>query len=408
MGWGDIGDIGRAVSGVAGILDIFGGDEPQGPNPNVATFNWMQQRINGAEQVRQLGWQAWMAGQQANSANAHAALAYRQQGDLLDAADLSDDMAAHASNQAGQTRAQAAHTRTQGANMAERSRTLSERATAMVGVLGRDLQRGYTAAQAAYDRTEALVASDTKAARTQAKTAAAVAGATIERAQVAIERATIQARQNVSSLRLQAAQGGLRSSSFTESGTAAIGEDLALTVREQRAVQAGARARAAGAAAQAEIVADRGGAQLAYATTQHANAMGAAADRYTRGQHQLDDMSLAARDWGTRAAGAEVAAQALDVQAAGQDLAAGRFTHQAQTQRTGAEGQALRASDHLLAARGAEIQQDFFSTQAAIGTHFLQQQPGVEEYGGQQQILEGMTVSSSAHAPDGTQQEERV
>ena len=405
--WDTVSRVTQGIAGVAGVLDILGGDDAQGPNPNVATFTYLQGRVNAAEQVRQLGWQAWMAGQQANSANAHAAMAFRQQGDLLDAADLSDDMAAHSAVQAGQTRAQAAHTRTQGADAAERSRVLSGRAEAMVGVLGRDLSRGYTAATAAYDRTSALVAADTKAAEVQAETAAAVAGATIERAQVAIERATVQARSNVSSLRLQAAQGGLASSSFTQSGAAAIGEDLALTVREQRAVQAGARARAAGAAAQAEITADRGAAHLAYATTQHANAMGAAADQYTRGQMQVDDISLAARTWGTRAAGAEVAAQGLDVQAAGLDLQGERFGHQAQTQRTQAEGAAVRASDQLLAARGAEIQQDFFSTQAAIGTHFLQQQPGVEEYGGQQSILEGMQLTSSAHEGQ-TQQEDRV
>lgn len=380
-------DIAGGVAAVAGVIDIFSGDERQGPNPEVATFNWLQSRVNAAEQVRQLGWQAWMAGEQAHQHVAAAAIAFQQQGNLEDAADVQDRMVGYHGAVAGHQRAVSAFQSGEAIRRAEGAVTRGE-------LLTGDLERRYTGVQATYDRTEAMASADRDAARIQAKTAQATAAATITRAEVAIQRATTSARQQVAGLRLSAAQGGLASSSYTGSATAAVNEDLALTLREQNAVKAGAAARAAGAEAQVGITDRRTQAALDFASAQHGIGMGAAAADFTRGQLQLDDLSAQAQQWGFQAAQSNIAAGRSDIAGAQAGVQAGAT-------RIGAEAAGLRGSGQLLGARGQQIQQDFFRTQAQIGTHFLQQQPGVEEYGGQEDILQRM---STRHDP----QEETV
>ena len=446
--WDTIRDVGGAVSAVAGVFDIFSDDGPQGPNPNVATFSWLQQRVNAAEQVRQLGWQAWMAGQMAHQHVAAAAIANKESADLTSAAEVQDRLVGYHASVSGHQeavaavqdlvaghhtavgvhqRAEGAHQRSVGAHQrsvgvfqGDEARRRAAAAVTRGELLTGDLERRYTGTQATYDRAAANAAADKDSARINAKAASAAAAATITRAQVAIERATTRARQSTAGLRLQAAQGGLRSSSFTESGTSAIQEDLALTVREQNATIAGARARASAALAQAGVVDRRAEAALDFASAQHGIGMGQAAADYTRGQLQVDDLSAQAQQWGLQAAQSGLQADASDLAAGRSDLAAGRSdiasqqagvqaagtrldatrsdiaSQQAGVQagatRTAAEAAGLRASGSILAAQGAQIQQDFFRTQAELGTYFLQQQPGVEEYGGQEDILQRMST----------------
>ena len=321
------------AAGVGAVSSLFGGDEPRGPNPRVATFSWMQQRVNAAEQIRQLGWQAWMADRTSE-------LKFRQAGHILDTADVHDQSAALAGHNAA---------------------ALNAKADMLGGVYDRERLARYGAANAVYSRTKAFVEADTKVAKAQANAAQASAASAITRANVAIERATIGFKRDMGALKLSQAQAGLRSSSFQQTEGAHMQKMLDLTITEQNAIKAAAGARAQAATASAQATIDRGAATLEFATGEHGRAMTRAADWFTQAESGRWDMRLDAMKWGIQAAAA-----------------------------TGAAGRArTEAAGTVLAGIGDSIQADLFSRQAEIGEYFLAAQPDIGEYGGDERFLPG-------------------
>lgn len=337
--WSTVTDI---AQGVGAVASLFGGDEPSGPNPKVATWNFVQQRTNAAETIRQLGWQGWMSGLQAEHTFAglpilgDQALLQEQTGDWMEG---------HAAN-------------------------LHAKADMLGGVYDRERLRRYGAVNAAYERTAAYTTADVKAAKASASAAQAAAGAAITRAEVAIKRAVIGHKLEMGALKLGQAQAGLRSSSYQVTQGAHLDQMLALTVSEQEAVKSAAGARAAAAGVHAQTAEDRAAATMEFALGEHGRQMGAAADWFTQAESGRTDMRHQATQWGLKAAGADVGAR--------------------QT-RHGAAGQALQGI-------GQTIQADFFQTQAQIGSWFLQNQPGVEEYGGSPDLFPD-TGPNTANTP---------
>ena len=326
--WNTIGNIVGIAGTVAGILDP--GPDTR-PNQRVASYNWYQQRVNAAEQVRQLGWQAWLAGENATLTREGADLTAERAGVQGQAADWQD----------------------------KRARTLHAKADLMAGVHVRELHRRYGATNAAWQRTAAFVKADTKAAKANAQAARKAADAAIVRADVAVQRAQINQKMEAGNLKLGEAQSGVRASSYHRQMAAHSEDMLALTEREQDAAKSAASARAAAATTAAETAEARGKAALAFALGEHKRGIDSAADWYYQAEAGRQDLREQAMQHGLQAAAT----------------------------RTQAAGTALDARGQRLTGRAQEIQGDFFQTQAQIGRHFLAQQPGVTEYGGTEELV---------------------
>ena len=394
------------VSTVAGIFDD--GPEAPRPNPYTSTFNYVQQRVGAAESVRQLGWQAWMAGKQADllrrqgtNVTERADLYDRRSRIVGQGADVMRGRADLSNRKAGDAYRRGDNLRARAGDAWSRSGVLRARAQVMEGLADRMLSRGQDAANAAYERTMGFAAADRQQAVNDQKAAKVALDAAVGKAETAIARANIKYTQAVGTIELGQAQAGLRTSSYTAQATGLAAQERNLAVTDQRLSQKAARGRYQSAVDKGAVTRMRAGITERFAGGQRTRALDEAADRFTQAGFAVEDMAHQATQWGLQAAeGWQAADEAVttgmghtfDAQtkwlaAAGQDVEADALANQAGATRLQGEGLTL-------AGRGQEIQQDFFQTGAEIGRYFLGHQPDVTQYGGTEEILQ--TYRSSA------------
>ena len=473
MGWWDtVTDIAQGIGGLVSLFDD--GPEPPRPNPHTATYNWLQQRVNAAESVRQLGWQAWMQGQQADlygqmagvqgqvadhtrDLGAHrtaGADLYDRYAGVLDAqqdifsrragvqdqmidlhsrrganlvgrSHLEMDRAAIASGRAelataqggvfrqragiagmragiGEQRAglalgragltttragltaaqadlaartgaatqgqglvtgrEAAHQRLMAGAQGGRAALLAARADVTQGIAIRTGARRVGAADAVLARTMAFAAGDVRQAEAETKVAQATADVTATKANAAIGRAMDKLNQEKGALAVAEGQSGLRATSYRRQAGARLQRDTQREVGIQTRTIAAARTRAEAAEEREAVTRDRAGAVVSFAVGEHARSLGATRDWLSSQEMAVNDLRQQAMDWGLRAAGTEIGADAraleglqTTLRGEGQVLAAQGLQIQSQGEHLDAAGHTIAAEAHLVDAAGNRV-----------------------------------------------------
>ena len=473
MGWWDtVTDIATGVGAVVGLFDD--GPSAPRPNPHTATYNWLQQRVNAAENVRQLGWQSWMQGQQADLygqvagiqglvadhtrdlgahrtagadlydryagvldaqqdvfsrrasiqdqmvdlhnrrganlvgrshvemnlaaiASGRAALSIAQGGISRQRADIAVNRAGVAEQRAGvalgraglttsradltstqadlavrtgaATQAQglvtgreAAHQRLMAGAQGARSVMLGIRADVTEGIATRTAGRRIGAADAVLARTMAFAAGDVRQAESETRVAQAQADLTTTKASAAIGRAMDKLDQEKGALAVSEAQSGLRATSFRRHAEARAIRDTAREASVQSRTIAAARTRADAARTREDVTRGRAEATVGFAIGEHARTVGATSDWLTSQQMAVNDLRQQSMDWGLRAAGTEIGADAraleglqTTLRGEGQVLAGQGLNLQAQGERLDAAGHVIAAEAHLVDAEGNRV-----------------------------------------------------
>ena len=425
--WGNVAT-GLQVAG--GFLNLFGGRSGQRQSKEIATYNWLQSTINTAEAVRQLN-------ESADAARVEAANLDARAGVVDQTADVLDARAEQLFGRVDTLHTLNKNTRDRAYEAANDSfaRTWAETAAANKRVQakqGAAFDRVVATGRQNLARTAALEQANIKRVTGEGEARIELAGVETERAQMDAEARTktIQARVdaaigkakndvariNIETARAQGkleadvAQSGVGASSFQQAREKEIARETGRQVGEQEAKVAIAEAQRNQANVELGSVVARGAARMGFtrkqaalatdfATTkgatniEHQRVMASIAANYQGRVGRAEvaytkSMSQAARDAAEgmhgRAMGAAADAftrgglQAEDVSfQAGQTLISGQ----------GARGQADELRD---AAAAAGVTADAFDRAATIGQGGLAIHPGVEEYGGDEGILERM------------------
>ena len=330
--WSGLGEILGVATSVLGIRQAVQGPKKQ--DPTVPSWNYFQQRVQAAEQVRQLEWQAKLTGERAN-------LLRNRGSDLLQRSYRLQDLATE-----GYTRR-----------------------TRMAEAVFKNVRQGVDQDRKAADlsvtraRTDAVAvraagALGIQRAQDSEQAAIAAGDAAIAKSEASIAVAGVKLRQARSEIRLQQAQGNLMRSSAADRQARHLGRMRNLEVGTHTADIDAAQARV-GLAGQKVVHASREADYRGRRAARGVEHAGTARDiTYERGAATL---GLA----GERRRGS--LDEAYDIE---------------QRQRMQAEDVRQAGRETMQGAREQGVQQGFFEQQANLGRRFLDMQPGVSSYGG--------------------------